>query len=276
MVIVNRPLDVIELALAEVDHARKKITRGKSKQITQADAIDYLKSVAYSWFRTHRPALENHLPTTAIASVDMQLQRVLEATTKASARTTYRAALNDAKGALTSLRSDALTAPAHAVPTSDPAPDFSPLASDPEMRGILVRRWEECQRCLQAEAHLAATVMMGGFLEALFVARANQLSDKGPLFRATATPLDHRTKKPLQLAEWTLRPYIDVGQELGWISRSGKEVAAVLRDYRNYVHPEKERSHGVTLNIHDSSMFWQLTKSLTEQLLTSVGAGRAK
>jgi hypothetical protein len=71
------------------------------------------------------------------------------------------------------------------------------------------------------------------------------------------------------LSDWTLRHYIDVGQELGWISRSGKDVAAVLRDYRNYIHPEKQRSHGVTLNAHDSAMFWEVTKSLTRQLLNT-------
>lgn len=266
---MDRLLDVIELALSEVDSARKKIARGTSKQITQADAVDYLKSVAYSWFRSHRPAVESRLPTTAVSVVDAQLQRVLDATAKASARTTYLAALKDAKDAITSLRSVALTAAAPSVLANDPAPNFSPLASDAVMREILVRRWEECQRCLRADAHLAATVMMGGFLEALFIARVNQLRDKSPLFRAKATPVDQKTKKPLQLSEWTLRPYIEVGQELGWISRSGKDVAAVLRDYRNYIHPEKERSHGVTLNAHDSSMFWQLTKSLTDQLLTS-------
>ena len=133
-----------------------------------------------------------------------------------------------------------------------------------------VRRWVECQNCIRADASLAATVMMGGFLEALFVARANRLTDKGPLFRAKATPLDYKTKKPMQLSEWTLRPYIEVGQELGWISHAGKEVAAVLRDYRNYIHPEKERSHGITVNSMDANMFWQLTRSLTNQLLASV------
>ena len=120
---------------------------------------------------------------------------------------------------------------------------------------------------------LAATVMMGGLLEALFVARANLMPNKAPLFRAIGTPLEAKTKKPIPLKEWTLRPYIDVAAELGWISRSGKDVAAVLRDYRNYIHPEKERAHGVNLNNHDSSMFWAVTKSLARQLLASVSAG---
>jgi hypothetical protein len=73
----------------------------------------------------------------------------------------------------------------------------------------------------------------------------------------------------LQLGEWTLRPYLDVGAELGWISKPGKDVGAVLRDYRNYVHPEKERVYGVALNSHDAAMFWELTKSLARQLLGS-------
>jgi hypothetical protein len=260
-------VDVVEDALREIDAARKRVTSGNSKQITRADAIDYLKSVGFAWFKSHRPELIAKAPATELSAVDGHVERVLMATEKASARTTYVAALKDAKAALIALRSSLLIAPATLGPGFAPPPDFGRLASDPVMRGILVDRWNECQLCLQAEAHMAATVMMGGFLEALFVARANQLADKGPMFRAKVTPIDPKSKKALTLSEWTLRHYIDVGQELGWISRSGKDVAAVLRDYRNYIHPEKQRSHGVTLNANDSAMFWEVTKSLTRQLL---------
>lgn len=269
---IRSPLDIIEQALSEVDAARKKIAKGQSKQITQADTLDYLKSVAYSWFRSHRPVLEGALPATSLSSVDGHLQRVLEATSKASARKTYAACLKEAKTALGELRSSSLTSTPIIAAPRDPPPSFSSLAADPTMQSILERRWDECQRCIKADAHLAATIMMGGFLEALFVARANRLQDKGPLFRSRSAPIDHKSKKPLPLSEWTLRPYIEVGHELGWISRSGKDVAAVLRDYRNYVHPEKERSHGVTLNLHDSAMFWNVTKSLVQQLLASAAS----
>jgi len=265
--VTDSPLDIIELALAEIEKARRKISGGTSVQVTQVEILQHLKATAYSWFRSHRPSLENVLPTTSLSAVDGHLQRVLEATSKASSRTTYKTCLKDAKAAVNRLRSDLLTA----NPTSsyDPPPNFAALASDPQMQDILNRRWDECQKCIGAGAHLAATIMMGGLLEALFVAKANRLTDKRPLFSQKSTPKDSKTQKPLNLSEWTLRPYIEVGHELGWISRSGKDVAAVLRDYRNYVHPEKERSHGVSLNSHDSAMFWTLTKSLTTQLLTS-------
>lgn len=261
-------LDAIESVLAALEAAQKRVGKLKTKQVTQIEVVDYLKSVSYVWFRTHRQKVDAILPSTSVSEIDSHFQRLLHATTKASAKGTYVSALKDAKGAIAAARSIVLTAPKPLSTASDIQPDFSPLASDSQMQDILRRRWTECQRCIDAGAHLAATVMMGGFLEALFVARANKMVDKGSLFRAKATPIDPKTKKPLQLPQWTLSPYIDVGHELGWISSSGKDVAAVLRDYRNYVHPEKERSHGVELNVHDSQMFWQVTKSLATQLLS--------
>lgn len=262
-------LEAIDQAIREADAARKKVSAHRAKQITQSDLLDYLKSVCYSWFRSHRRTLEAYLPLSEFESVDEPFQRVLNATTKASVRTTYLDALKAARVGLIGLRSVTVTLPPPTAKADDPAPDFAPLGADIPMRAILKRRWEECQRCLRVEANLAATVMMGGLLEALFIAKANQMTDKRPLFEARATPIDRRTQKPLQLSEWTLGPYIEVGQELGWISRTGKDVATILRDYRNYVHPEKERSHGVTLNSQDARMFWQLTKSIAQQLLVS-------
>jgi hypothetical protein len=183
----------------------------------------------------------------------------------------YVSAVRRAKDALVNVRNDALVA-APTMRTGDTAPAFGALAADPQMQAILTRRWEECTRCLQASAPLAATVMMGGLLEALFVSRANKLSDKGALFRSKAAPIDPKTKKALDLRQWTLAPYIDVGHDLAWISRSAKDVAAILRDYRNYVHPEKERAHAVTLSVDDAEMLWEITKTLSKELLAMKGA----
>lgn len=264
---VPTPADVVEAALKEVDSARRRVTKRHSRQITQEDDLSYLKAVAYAWFQSHRPPLRDSVSGTEIAEVDAEFERILNATSKASARSTYVMALHHAKARLIAVRSALLTKPPAPSAALVAAPDFSPIVADQEMRDILNVRWEECQLCLRAGAHLAATVMMGGFLEAMFVARANQLADKSPLFRAKAAPRDQRTQKALPLSGWTLRHYIDVGFELAWIQRSGKDVGSVLRDYRNYIHPEKQRSHSIALNVHDSSMFWEITKSLTQQLL---------
>ena len=137
------------------------------------------------------------------------------------------------------------------------------------MRDILTRRWYECCKCVKAEAHLAAIVMMGGLLEALFVARANKMGDKTTLVNAVSAPKEKGTGKTINYQEWMLDSYIKVAHELNWITESAKNVADVLKEYRNYVHPEKERRHGVVLAFNDSSMFWFVTKALTRQLLMS-------
>ena len=262
--------DAIEKCLLEVEQARKRVSQKKAKQITVAADRDYLKSVAYAWFKSHRPSVAGSVNNEVLKSVDVPLQTVLDATARSSAKSTYLAALKEAKDAVTDLRANSMVpVQAPATPGLESPPDFAALASDPTMKSILERRWNESQRCVHASAPLAATVMMGGLLEALFVARVNLLNDKGPLFRAKAAPKDKKTGKTIPLQNWKLSQYIDVAAELSWISHSGKTVADVLREYRNYIHPEKERAHGVNLNGHDSSMFWDVTKNLARQLLAS-------
>jgi len=262
--------EVLDDALAQAEAARKRVARGSSKQVSGAEERDNLKAVALTCFKSHRPIVMGEAPHLELQQIDRHFQRVLDATAKSASRATYIATLKNATAALASLRSASLVPPTGVTAQADDdPPDFSSLAADPDMRSILEQRWWECQRCIRADASLAATVMMGGLLEALFVARANTLADKKALFTAKATPKVKATGKVLPLPEWTLRPYIDVGSELGWISRSGKDVAAVLRDYRNYIHPEKQRSHGVSLSVQDARMFWDVTKHLAGQLLAT-------
>src|SRR5438552_14730102 len=164
--------DAIEASLVEVDRARLRIAKLKSKQITVSDDRDYLKSVAYSWFRTHRPVVTLTLPEQAVQHVDESLKAVLDATARSSAKTTYLVRLKAAKESLAAVRGLTLLPAAPPAAQSEAPPNFTPLASDVSMKQILERRWAECHTCVRAAAPLAATVMMGGLLEALFVARA--------------------------------------------------------------------------------------------------------
>jgi hypothetical protein len=264
---MNTSSTAVDAAIQEVERVRKVLAANGQRQVTNSDDRDYIRSVAYSWFNTHRREVIAHPSRPELGAIDDEYRTILNATAKHASRSTYLKAAMNAKALLVELRAGLLVAPSADLESDEVPPPFEVLATDPVMQGILLRRWVECQKCLKGEAFLAATVMMGGLLEALFVARANRMADKAPLFRAKMTPVDTRTKRALDLRDWTLRAYIDVGHELGWITASGKDVAAVLRDYRNYVHPEKERSHGVALNYEDARMFWEVTKSLVRQLL---------
>lgn len=258
--------DRIDQALAENERARKLLARIKSVQIRNAEHRDFFKATSLSWFKSHRPPLID-LYGQVVTPVDVAYQSVLNATERASAKSTYSSGLNKAKKSLIELREQVLLA----VPLqhrNDAVPNFGVLVGAQEMQEILSRRWRECANCIEANAPLAATVMMGGLLEALLVSRANILKDKSVLFRCKSTPIDSKVGKPFPLQHWKLSSYIDVGHELGWISRSAKDVAEVLRDYRNYVHPEKERSHGIVLSLDDARLLWDVTKSLSRELLS--------
>ena len=141
------------------------------------------------------------------------------------------------------------------------------------MQAIITRRLKETQICVQHGADLSAIVMMGALLEAILLARVNRLADKSPLFHLKCTPKDNKTGKAIPLPEWTLKHFIDAAHELGWIQQSARDVSNVLRDYRNYIHPEKELSHGITLNASDTKMFLAIFTSLAEQIIDSIKLG---
>lgn len=262
--------ETIDAAIQEATLARNRVSKVKSNQVRGVDEIATLKATAQTWFHTHKPIVTTSAPKVDLAAVDECFTVVLNATTRSAAKSTYLDALKDAKTALIAVRTAVLVAPVEIVTanTDDLAPDFTPLAGNPQMRDILTRRWNECAKCVKADAHLAAIVMMGGLLEALFVARANKMADKTPLTSATSAPKD-KAGKTTNYQDWMLDSYIKVGFELKWITESARDVADILKEYRNFVHPAKELRYNVTLGLNDSSMFWQVTKALTRQLLMS-------
>lgn len=266
--------DAIDAAIREITTARSLVSKIKGKQVKGVDAIAALKSTALAWFNSHRPTVSTGTIGIDFSTADQLYTIILNSTAGHATRQTYLDVLRDVKKLLVTLRAAALVAPAppQGNATDDLAPDFSPLAGNQEMREILVRRWQECCKCVNANAHLAAIVMMGGLLEALFVARANKMPVKDPLLNALSAPKDKVTGKTLNYQEWMLDSYIKVAHELRWITESAKEVADILKEYRNYIHPEKERRHGVVLALNDSTMFWSVTKALVRQLLLSASA----
>jgi hypothetical protein len=268
-------LGAIEAAICEVSKARQSVMRKKSKQVSSADEIDQLKSVAFAWFQSHQPIVKTHPAKPDLSAVDLAYRTVMDSTGRHAARSTYADALRDAKRALVEARGF-VAANFHAAPavvataTNDAPPNFAPLAADANMQMILQRRWDEVQRCLASKSNLAATVMMGGLLESLLLARINSSPDKAAVFKAKSAPRD-KAGKTLALPDWKLIHMVEVGHELTWITKSAKDVGNVLRDFRNYIHPHKEYTDGVLILDEDARMFWEVTKSVTRHVLASVG-----
>ena len=242
---------------------RKKSTR----QVWTDEERSTVKATCQAWFYTQSPRISPEVESTALATANGIYDRMLKASERAGSRSKYLEDLKALHGELLEIRSKQMAMASKMVATSDAAPNFARLIPDTTMQGILDRRWVECVLCLHAPAPMAATVMMGGLLEGLLLARVNKEPNQQRIFTARSSPKDRKTGNPLPLKEWGLRDYIDLAHELKWITVSAKDVGVVLRDYRNYIHPQKELSHGVTLVPDDASVLWEVAKSIAKQLL---------
>jgi hypothetical protein len=259
----------IDLAIKEVARLKTVLSKSKDKQIQSGDERNSIKATSLSWFNAHRNAVIAALADSELSDIDASYKKLLESCEKRPARAGVTSEVKALHAKLVKVRSEKVIElmPKHSLSSSDSPPSFSKLVSDSKMQEILKKRWIECTSCLDAGVPLAATVMMGGLLEGLLLARINQESNKTSIFTAKATPKDKKTGNPFSLKDWGLSDFISVAHELKWISESAKDVGVVLRDYRNYIHPQKEFSHGVDLRPADALILWGITKSISLQLL---------
>jgi hypothetical protein len=266
---MSRLLNAADAALSEADRLRTFLRRRSDVQVRSSDERSAAKATALAWFNNHRPAISEVLGDPPLSELDCVYQEILAAADRASARSKYITRLKEVREVLILLRSQGLTSRTPPQHTTDQPPSFAPLIADQQMQSILAARWGECVSCLGAGAPLATTVMVGGLLEGLLLARINREGSKAAIFQARHAPKD-KSGRTKSLTEWTLRNYIEVAHELGWISVSAKDVSEVLRDYRNYIHPFKELSHGITLTPKDATLLWEISKNVCRQVLDSV------
>jgi hypothetical protein len=257
----------VDSAMSEIERVRRLLRKKSGAQVRSSNECSIIKAVCLTWFKNHRDCLVATVGNDSLCDIDALYRSILTACDHATSRARYEQDFKALRSHFSSLRGLTVGPKmTSATPTVDTPPAFSHLVADPKMQAVLVRRWEECVKCVTNDAPLAATVMMGGLLEALLLARVLRESNKAAIFSAATAPKD-KGGKSLQLQEWTLRNYIDVSHELGWISASAKDIGEVLRDYRNYIHPQKELTHGIVLQDGDAKLFWEIAKSITRQLL---------
>ena len=262
----------IDAAISEIESLGKALKQQESNQVRSGDEKQIIKATALAWFNNRRGKIEAFLGADALKDLDGGYRGLLAATARSTLRSKYLDRIRGIRKSLAGLQADHILAlskaPVAAVQpsTTDAPPQFTPVISDPRMQMILQRRWQECVICVKSGAPLGATVMMGGILEGLLLARINQLSNQAPVFTAKAAPRD-KIGKTFPLKEWALKNFIDVAHELKWITTTAKDIGEVLRDYRNYIHPQKEFSHGISLTPGDAEMLWNIAKGMILQVL---------
>jgi hypothetical protein len=263
------PHEVLGQAISEADRLRRVLKKGTSRQVSSVDECQLVRSTALSWFHSHAPCLKELISSEDLSEANGLYRGLFEGAGKATTRARYDSDLKKISREIKRIQSEVVSGSVRggSEQNSDLPPDFSSLISDKQTQLVLTARWLECSKCVLADAPLAATVMMGGLLETLLLARINREPTKDKVFSCKSVPHSKQTGKALPLQEWGLRNYIDVAHELKWITASAKEVGEVLRDYRNYIHPYKQIAHGVEITRHDAVLFWNISKIITRQLI---------
>jgi hypothetical protein len=139
--------------------------------------------------------------------------------------------------------------------------DLSSLVTDEGMNKHLHALWREAAQCYEAGANIATVVMLGSFLEGILLAKErliNQLSpDAGEAY-----------------SRRTLGELVTMALENGWIHQTRYGFSDVLRNYRNFVHPQKAASAGHTLDKGTATICMHVVREVLRDLGV-VGAPRS-
>ena len=140
--------------------------------------------------------------------------------------------------------------------------------SAPKSEEILRLRWSEVERCLRAEAYLAAIIMMGSLLEGVlfFLFRENSKAAR----QCSCAP--KRDSKVKDFAEWKLGEMIDAAREMEWIGHGITTLSQSVRDFRNSVHPAKQLKNSENPERFIAEISWQIVQRAIRDEIGKVGS----
>ncbi|MCL5421041.1 MAG: hypothetical protein M1461_01020 [Nitrospirae bacterium] len=144
-----------------------------------------------------------------------------------------------------------------------PPPDFLHLKMEAGLGDILKNRWSEIQLCFDAKAYLAATILMGSFLEGMLLSVMQSLPKEANT--ALAAPKSD-TGKVKYFAEWSLSDMINVAHECGWIGLDVHRFSHALRSFRNLIHPYEQMVSRSLPDKDTSDISWLVVQAAANDL----------
>ncbi|HAA06741.1 hypothetical protein VXN68_07065 [Acinetobacter schindleri] len=144
-----------------------------------------------------------------------------------------------------------------------PRPNFLVLGLEPGVGEILDYRWDEIQRCIEADADLSAVILMGSLLEGLLLGVIHKnIKLANQAYSAPKT----REGKVKPFSEWKLSEMIDVAHSLGWIEIDVKRFSHSLREFRNLIHPYEHMISNFNPNKDTTSISWLVVQAAINDL----------
>jgi len=152
-----------------------------------------------------------------------------------------------------------------------PPPNFLALGLESRVGEILKNRWDEAQRCVDAEAYLSATIIMGSMLEGLLLGicqRYPAVANKCP-----SAPKDAKTGKIKNFSNWSLSEMIDVAHQVGWLGLDVKKFSHSLREFRNLIHPYEQMVKGMSPDSDTCGISWLVVQAAINDLAAKLKNG---
>jgi len=151
------------------------------------------------------------------------------------------------------------------------APDFLALGLEPGIGEILQNRWEEAQRCVDAEAHLSAIIIMGSLLEGLLLG----VFQKNPAIanKCPSAPKDNKSGKVKNFANWKLAEMIDVAHHVNWLGIDVKKFSHALREFRNLIHPYEQMTTRSNPDQDTCNISWLVVQAAVNDLAGALKNG---
>jgi hypothetical protein len=157
----------------------------------------------------------------------------------------------------------------HIISSSTPAkdytcPDFNNLAQDQDLIVSLQRRWSEAQKCMTAQAYLAAVLLLGSVLEGVLLAIIKrQPADAN---RSERSPKDAQGRVK-NFREWTLHDCIEVAFDCRWLHGDRLRFSHALRESRNLIHPHQQIALREWPNESSCGICWEVVNAAIADLL---------
>lgn len=126
-----------------------------------------------------------------------------------------------------------------------------------DLLAVLTSRLEEIRKCIKNEICLSGVIMIGSTLEGLLLGVAKKFSNN--FSTASKAP-----KKAFE--EWTLCDLINVANELEILRKDRKDLSHLLRQYRNYIHPDREMKEKHHPDKHTLDTSYAILKGVVHDL----------
>ena len=137
-------------------------------------------------------------------------------------------------------------------------PDLEKLPVEAEVAEIIEARLIEVQIVFQVRGYLSVIFLCGSVLEAILLGSARK--DPERFGRSAACPKKRDGAKK-KIHDWSLSELIDVACDIGLIKQDVKKFSHVLRDFRNYIHPNEQIKSGFAPDQYTAQLCFQTLKA---------------